>query len=593
MLAPRALPLLLAFAAPGAAIGAELAPETVAAYERYIDRLEREFARDVQDGTLWLDTTAPRTRVRLREGEVLKWAGSGDGILDVPGGLIHHWRGAAFVRGATLDAVVAAAQDYASYHRVYEWVTRASLLHHVNQADPRRDRFWVLLRVQRSAGPVTSTLDVWSAVEYRYPRSGLATAASNADCIRQIDDAGEPGERRLPVGRGKGYLWRANTYAFYLERDGGVYIDFQTVGLSRGFPPLLGWIIEPIARRVGRSSAADSLEQLRTAAGSAAAAAPRHTSPDAPGPPAEWCGEKGAPVWGAVRPVAPKPGRGTRHLSTAFAAPALAQHRPEAETVDEAPAARAGSELDRFMARVLDNRHAAWRRLEDFILRETSVFELEGNSGNPLFGFRREYEWIVRGEVAVRSPVRFDGVEIGDGRRRAYEEAWLRDEVRPREDDSPAGPRFIVDAFYTPFDFEPGSYYFAGRETVSGREVVRIEYYPTEDFDHAKDERINRGFDKTSVVTFWIDPEVHQIVKHTLDTPGLDFLPFRWLARVDDLEMSAEMAPIGGVWLPARITLAGRVTTARGELRATLTREFFEYREAETGAALVDPGSPP
>jgi hypothetical protein len=31
--------------------------------------------------------------------------------------------------------------------------------------------------------------------------------------------------------------------------------------LSRSFPPLLGWIIEPIARRLGRRSAATSLQE--------------------------------------------------------------------------------------------------------------------------------------------------------------------------------------------------------------------------------------------------------------------------------------------------------------------------------------------
>lgn len=185
---------------------------------------------------------------------------------------------------ATVSALIAQRQsqlsrralaDYGSYDRTYEWIIRSRVLRHVNEREPRRDRFWALLRIQRSASVVTSTIDVWSAIEYRYPRSDLATAVSDADSIRQVEDAGEPDERRLPVGTGSGYLWRANTYAFYLERDGGVYIDLQTVGLSRGFPTLLGWIIEPIARRLGRGSAADSLEHLREAVAPAEASQPR------------------------------------------------------------------------------------------------------------------------------------------------------------------------------------------------------------------------------------------------------------------------------------------------------------------------------
>ncbi len=59
--------------------------------------------------------------------------------------------------------------------------------------------------------------------------------------------------------------------------------------------------------------------------------------------------------------------------------------------------------------------------------------------------------------------------------------------------------------------------------------------------------------------------------------------------RANDFLASLEMAPGGGVWMPARMTLAADITTARGEIDVTVTQRFFEYREAETGARLVDP----
>ena len=40
----------------------------------------------------------------------------------------------------------------------------------------------------------------------------------------------------------------------------------------------------------------------------------------------------------------------------------------------------------------------------------------------PRSSFRREYEWYVRDGVAVGSPVRFDGVDIDEERRRDYDE---------------------------------------------------------------------------------------------------------------------------------------------------------------------------
>ena len=150
------------------------------------------------------------------------------------------------------------------------------------------------------------------------------------------------------------------------------------------------------------------------------------------------------------------------------------------------------------------------------------------------------------------------------------------------------------------FTFEPGNYYFVGRETLAGREVVQIEYYPTDFFDDGPDSgdsdldaRIERGFNKTSLVTLWIDPEVYQVVKYTFDNTGLDFLPGRWLVRVGDLEVSMEMGqPIGDVWLPLRMTVSGRVSMALGDFDLVFTREFFDYREADTGGRLIDAGVP-
>ena len=39
----------------------------------------------------------------------------------VLGGLIHHWRGAAFIPDVTLDEIIAIAQDYPGYVGTHEW----------------------------------------------------------------------------------------------------------------------------------------------------------------------------------------------------------------------------------------------------------------------------------------------------------------------------------------------------------------------------------------------------------------------------------------------------------------------------------------
>ena len=95
-------------------------------------------------------------------------------------------------------------------------------------------------------------------------------------------------------------------------------------------------------------------------------------------------------------------------------------------------AAQSSNEIDLFMERVLDNREASWRRLGDFLLRESETLVLDGPRNIPLSGFRREFEWYVRDDEVVRSPVRFDGVALSDAERRQYEENWLRGERRRR-----------------------------------------------------------------------------------------------------------------------------------------------------------------
>ena len=83
--------------------------------------------------------------------------------------------------------------------------------------------------------------------------------------FREVRNAGQADEQRLSAGRDSGYLWRASSFTNFIERDGGVYVEMETLGLTRRFPSLLGWVLEPIAKRLGRKSVEASLEEFRTA----------------------------------------------------------------------------------------------------------------------------------------------------------------------------------------------------------------------------------------------------------------------------------------------------------------------------------------
>ncbi len=213
--------------------------------------------------------------------------------------------------------------------------------------------------------------------------------------------------------------------------------------------------------------------------------------------------------------------------------------------------------------------------------------------------FERDYTWYVREGYLVRSPWKVDGVEVSDAEREEEELDWIED-VKQGEMVGESRGRIERDSFFD-FEFEPGNYFFAGREEFEGREVVKIEYYPTnlfsdadaeregddedEDFD---EEEFDHMFDKTSLVTMLVLPEEYQIVKWTFENIGFEFLPGHWLVRIDELYASMVMdEPIEGIWLPRRIWAAGVASTAAFELTVEYSRDFSDYKQTGGGGGVI------
>jgi hypothetical protein len=47
-----------------------------------------------------------------------------------------------------------------------------------------------------------------------------------------------------------GFLWRQNTYWSCEERDGGLYVQVESLSLTRSIPHGLGWAIAPYVESV-------------------------------------------------------------------------------------------------------------------------------------------------------------------------------------------------------------------------------------------------------------------------------------------------------------------------------------------------------
>jgi hypothetical protein len=227
-----------------------LTQETLAAYKAMAARVERRFVAEARRG-------APMIPSTLVNGEITVAPATDDGILKVPGGLLHHWRGAAFIPGVTLADVLRITRSYDEYSAMYDSVVASRLVAH------RGNTYEILMRIAKNEGPVAAVLDIYSTVTYETVTSQRAFSVSIADRISEIRNAGRADERALPLGNDSGYLWRAHVFSFFVENSKGVYVGTETLGLSRRFPTLLAWAIEPVARHLGRNSVEGSLAALR------------------------------------------------------------------------------------------------------------------------------------------------------------------------------------------------------------------------------------------------------------------------------------------------------------------------------------------
>lgn len=229
---------------------AELTADTTRAYETYLKNAREAFVAKIRTG---VDTPATGETVRHAR------PGKDDGITKIPGGLIHHWVGGLLIPHATLDHVVDVSTSYANYHAIYKEVLSSKVVSHDG------DTYRVVLRIKEGEAGLTAVLDVHSTIEYIRQADGLVYSISLTDEVREVEHAGQASERLLPAGHDSGYLWRACNLTVLKERGDGVWVETESIGLTRRFPAFSGWLIEPIARRLGRKSIDASLQQFAAA----------------------------------------------------------------------------------------------------------------------------------------------------------------------------------------------------------------------------------------------------------------------------------------------------------------------------------------
>ena len=135
--------------------------------------------------------------------------------------------GSTFISGVTLNDALEVSSRYDDYPSVYKPIVVSTLLSH------DENTYRALMRIKAAAGGFSAVLDVTSRVQ---PDSRSIYSISNSEEIRELRHAGTANEQKLLPGHDSGYLWRAAAFTHMVERDGGVFVEMETIGLSRVFP---------------------------------------------------------------------------------------------------------------------------------------------------------------------------------------------------------------------------------------------------------------------------------------------------------------------------------------------------------------------
>ena len=246
---------------PGAMHAANLDATTLRAWESYIELASKRMEQRLMPGQtfLWVDEEQDRL-ARVRAGEIVVSPVAPRNSRRVPSGLIHDWIGAAFIEHATLKDVREVVRDYARYKDFYQPAVIDSKAIATGEAT---DRF--SMRLINKSLFLKTAFDTDYESCYVQVDSGRGYSISRTTRIQEIEEYGAHDQRTLNEGEGHGFVWRLFSIMRYAERDGGVYIELEAIGLSRDIPASLQWLVEPIVRRVSRASLSTSLLQTENA----------------------------------------------------------------------------------------------------------------------------------------------------------------------------------------------------------------------------------------------------------------------------------------------------------------------------------------
>jgi hypothetical protein len=244
---PRLSATLMLFVTLAVPAGSEPAPAAATAtYDAYIAKVEAALAPQHQSTGVSLKGV---DLAQLRGGHAVVEQINPSQTGKLPGALLYHWRGTAFVPDAHAADFERIMKDYAAYPQTFSpEMLQAHVLSH------NEDHYVATMRV-RQKHIITAVLDITYDITYGHgSEAGSGYTNSRSTKIVEIDQAGTPQEKALSPDEDHGYLWRQNTYWSYEEKDGGLYIQLESISLSRSFPAALGWAVGSFTKSIPRET---------------------------------------------------------------------------------------------------------------------------------------------------------------------------------------------------------------------------------------------------------------------------------------------------------------------------------------------------
>jgi hypothetical protein len=243
----------------GARAEAPAAAVAVAGFNNYLEVVETRLVGQHQTSAGFLagEAGSEEGRARLRRGEVIVEQVTPPEGAELPGALLHHWRGTAFAPGAQGADFERLLRDFNSYAQTFApQVMQAK----TEAQDGDRVEGWMRVRERHA---ITVVLDSTYDVRFGRLDAKHGFSASRSTRIAEIEGAGTASERALGPSEEHGFLWRMNTYWSWEERDGGLYLQVESVSLTRGIPAGLGWAVRPFVGSIPRESVEFTLRAAR------------------------------------------------------------------------------------------------------------------------------------------------------------------------------------------------------------------------------------------------------------------------------------------------------------------------------------------